>query len=288
MTKTWFITGAGRGMGNDIAKAVLAAGHNVVATGRNAAAVADAFDASSRLLVLKLDVTNREEVATAVEASLERFGRIDVLVNNAASFHAGFFEDLMPEQMESQLATTLMGPMNVTLAVLPSMRANRAGRIITISSTASLTSFEFCSAYSASKYATDGFMEALRLEVAPFGIETMIVTPGFFRTELLTEASTNFAPSKVADYAERREANIGFWKSQNGQQSGDPAKLAQALLKLDAEAKLPTRFLAGADAVATAEQAIVKLQTEIDAWRELSCSLELDRVSPASIGESEL
>jgi len=286
MTKTWFITGAGRGMGNDIAKAVLAAGHNVVATGRNADDVSKAFEPSERLLVLRLDVTNRADATTAVEAALDRFGRIDVLLNNAASFHAGFFEDLMPDQMESQLATTLMGPMNVTLAVLPSMRANKYGRIITISSTASLTSFEFGTAYSASKYGTDGFMEALRLEVAPFGIETMIVTPGFFRTELLTEASTSFAPSKIAEYAERREAYIGYWRSQNGKQSGDPAKLAQAILTLDAQEKLPTRFLAGADAVMTAEQAIVKLQGEIDAWRELSCSLDHDGAKPARVGEN--
>jgi NAD(P)-dependent dehydrogenase (short-subunit alcohol dehydrogenase family) len=269
----WFITGAGRGMGLDIAKAALAADHQVVATGRNTEKVAKAIGESEDLLVVKLDVTSGTDAEAAAQATLERFGRIDVLVNNAASFYAGYFEELTPEQMQLQLNTSLVGPMNVTRAILPAMRKQRSGRVISISSTAGIIGFEFNSAYSASKFGLDGWMEALLAEVAPFGIQTMIVNPGFFRTELLTDASTNYADPAVEDYAERRGQQIAFYKAQNGKQGGDPAKLAQALLTLTQGDQLPLRFVAGADAIGVAEQKIASLQQQIDAHRELSISL---------------
>jgi NAD(P)-dependent dehydrogenase (short-subunit alcohol dehydrogenase family) len=272
----WFITGAGRGMGLHIAKAALAAGHQVVATGRDTAKVAGAFAPSENLLVVKLDVTSAEDVAEAVRATIARFGRIDVLVNNAASFYAGYFEELSPRQMDQQLATSLTGPMNITRAILPAMRRQGAGKIISISSTAGLVGYEFCTAYSASKFGLDGWMEALQTEVGPFGIQTMIVNPGFFRTELLTPESTQYAELSVPDYSERRMQQEAFWTGANGTQGGDPAKLAQALITLDREPALPRRFLAGADAVATAEQMIATLQSEIDAWRVLSSSLDIE------------
>lgn len=272
----WFITGAGRGMGLDIAKAALAAGHKVVATGRNTERVAKSVGASADLLVVKLDVTSTADAEAAVKATIDRFGRIDVLVNNAASFYAGYFEELSPQQMDLQLATSLVGPMNVTRAFLATMRKQRSGKIISISSTAGLMGFEFCTAYSASKFGLDGWMEALQAEVAPFGIQTMIVNPGFFRTELLTEESTQYAALSVEDYRERRTQQEQFWTSQNGKQGGDPAKLAQALIKLESQDGLPRRFLAGADAITTAEQAIAILQQQIEAYRELSNSLAID------------
>jgi NAD(P)-dependent dehydrogenase (short-subunit alcohol dehydrogenase family) len=275
-SNVWFITGAGRGLGLDIAKAALVAGHKVVATGRNTEKVAKAIGESEHLLVVKLDVTSAADANAAAQATLERFGRIDVLVNNAASFYAGYFEELTPEQMDRQLATSLLGPMNVTRAFLPAMRQQRSGRIVSISSTAGLMGFEFCTAYSASKFGLDGWMEALQTEVAPFGIETMIVNPGFFRTELLTEESTNYAEPSIEDYHERRTAQIAFWRSQNGKQGGDPAKLARALITLTDRDELPRRFLAGADAIDIAEQKIALLQQQIEAHRELSSSLAID------------
>ncbi len=271
--KVWFITGAGRGMGLDIAKAALATGYKVVATGRNTNKVAQAIGESADLLVVKLDVTNPSDAESAVKAAVDRFGRIDVLVNNAASFYAGFFEELTPEQIERQLSTSLIGPMNVTRAVLPVMRKQRSGHIISISSSAGLTSFEFCAAYSASKFGLDGWMQALQAEVAPFGIHTTIVNPGFFRTELLTEESTNYAKPSVEDYNERREQQMQMWKSQNGQQSGDPVKLAQALITISSQEKPPRRFIAGADAIGLAEQVVAVLQQQINAYRDLSTSL---------------
>jgi NAD(P)-dependent dehydrogenase (short-subunit alcohol dehydrogenase family) len=266
-------------MGVDIAKAALAAGHNVVATGRNPNAVAAAIGDSDHLLVAKLDVTSTQDAEAAVQAAVDRFGGVDVLVNNAGSFYAGFFEELTAEQMDRQLATTLVGPMNVSRAVLPVMRQQRSGHIVTISSSAGLAGYEFCTAYSASKYGVEGFMEALALEVEQFGIHTTIVNPGFFRTELLTKESTSFAEASIEDYAERGAAQREFWMSQNGQQTGDPAKLAQALLTLTGQEQPPRRFIAGADAITTAEQHISKLQREIEAHRNLSCSLAIDQAA---------
>ncbi|WP_221976142.1 SDR family oxidoreductase [Rhizobium laguerreae] len=276
MSKVWMITGAGRGMGLDFAKAVLASGDKLVATGRDPERVAKAIGASENLLVATLDVTKPVDAVSAVDAAVERFGRIDVLVNNAASFYAGYFEDLTPEQMDSQLASALIGPMNVTRAVLPMMRKQGSGRIVSISSTASLVGFEFCSAYAAAKFALDGWIESLQPEVAPFGIETMIVNPGFFRTELLTDDSTQYASSSVSDYSERRTQNIASWKSASGQQPGDPRKLAQALITLVNLPELPRRFIAGADAVAMVEQKLALVQQQIDAHRELSGSLSFE------------
>jgi NAD(P)-dependent dehydrogenase (short-subunit alcohol dehydrogenase family) len=272
----WFITGAGRGMGVDIAKAALAAGYAVVATGRDAARLTRALGKSSDLLPLKLDVTSRADAEAAVRAAVERFGRIDVLVNNAASFYAGYFEELTPEQMERQLAASLIGPMNVTRAVLPVMRKQRAGHIISISSAAGLVGFEFGTAYAASKFGLEGWMESLAAEIAPFGINTTIVNPGFFRTELLTEQSTNYADPSIADYDERRAQQLQFWKTQNGKQSGDPAKLARALVTIAKQDPPPRRFIAGADAIGTAEQVVADLKSQIDAERNLSTSLDFD------------
>ena len=274
--KVWFITGAGRGMGVNFAKAALAAGHSVVASGRDKDRVEKILGQSNDLLAVILDVTNRADAEKAVHATVERFGRIDVLVNNAASFYAGYFEELTPEQMDRQLAASLIGPMNVTRSVLPVMRKQRSGHIISISSSVGLSGFEFGTAYAASKFGLEGWMESLHAEVAPFGINTTIVNPGFFRTELLTEQSTNYAEPSIKDYDERRTKQLEFWKAQNGKQSGDPAKLAQALIVIADQQPPPRRFIAGADAIATAEQRVAELTAQIEANRALSTSLNFD------------
>src|SRR5947199_9352269 len=219
--KIWFITGASRGMGADFAKAALAAGHVVVATGRDSDRVPKALGQSNDLLAVKLDVTSRADAEAAVRAAVDRFGRIDVLVNNAASFYAGYFEELSPEQMERQFAASLIGPMNVTRAVLPVMRKQRSGQIISISSSAGLVGFEFGTAYAASKFGLEGWMQSLQAEVEPFGIDTIIVNPGFFRTELLTEESTNYAERPIEDYDKRRAKQNVSRKGYKGQTTGD-------------------------------------------------------------------
>lgn len=271
--KVWLITGAGRGMGVEITKAALNAGHLVIATGRNPEKVLKAIGDHQNLLVLKLDITNVAEAEAAVQSGVDKFGKIDVLVNNAANFNAGYFEELSMDEIEGQLATSLFGPMKVTRAVLPVMRKQRSGQIITISSTAGLTGYTFCSAYSASKFGIEGWMESLQTEVEQFGITTTIVNPGFFRTELLTEESTKYTENTINDYEEGRKQQLEFWKGANGQQTGDPIKLAEALINIADAPNPPKRFLAGADAVATAEQVADQLQKESNAYRELSSSM---------------
>lgn len=271
--KVWLITGAGRGLGVDIAKAALAAGHAVIATGRNPEKVAAAIGPHDDLLAVRLDVTNLDDAHAAVNAAVARFGRIDVLVNNAGNFYAGFFEELSPEQVRHQIETLLFGPMNVTRAVLPTMRKQRAGLVVTISSTAGIAGGMFCTAYSAAKFGVEGWMESLAIEVADLGIKTMIVDPGFFRTELLSASSTTFAQPSIADYAERTRQTIDAWSGMSGKQGGDPAKLAHALVQLAGLDAPPARFAAGADAVQVFEDKAKALLAQAHAHRELSSSL---------------
>ncbi|HEY0100824.1 MAG TPA: SDR family oxidoreductase [Pyrinomonadaceae bacterium] len=279
MSKVWFITGAGRGMGIDIAKAALAAGYKVVATGRNTDMVTQAVGESAGLLAVKLDITNPADAEAAVKAAVDRFGRIDVLVNNAGNFYAGFFEEITPEDFRAQIETNLFGPLNVTRAVLPVMRQQRSGLVVTISSIAGIVGQEFVSAYCASKFGIEGWMESLTPEVAPFGIRTMLVEPGFFRTELLTEESTKYPEPSIDDYAEKTGQTVTAWKGMNGLQGGDPAKLAKALIQLASQDEPPLRWAAGADAVQAVEQKAKDLLAQADAYRELSSSLAHDNTS---------
>ena len=277
--KIWFITGAGRGLGLDIAKAALGAGHAVVATGRDPERVSDVLGDHDDLLVVRLDVTDMAGAAAAVQAAIDRFGRVDVVVNNAANFYAGFFEEITPEDFRAQVETSLFGPINITRAVLPVMRSQRSGLVVTISSTAGIATGEFVSAYAAAKFGVEGWMEAMTPEVAPFGIRTMLVEPGFFRTELLTPESTSYATSTIDDYAARTEQTIANWKTMNGRQGGDPAKLAAALVQLAALEEPPLRFPAGADAVEIFEQTADNLRAAADAHRALSTSLAIEEAS---------
>jgi NAD(P)-dependent dehydrogenase (short-subunit alcohol dehydrogenase family) len=275
--EVWFITGAARGMGIDIARAALEAGHAVVGTARDASRVIEVLGEHENLLAVSLDITDEAAAKAAVDAAVARFGRIDRLVNNAGNFYAGFFEVLSPAQFRQQMETNFFGPLNVTRAVLPVLRAQRSGHVITFSSTAGLTGQEFVAAYCASKFALEGWMESLRFDVAPYGIDTTIVEPGFFRTELLVEgASTLWPELSIEDYDQRTKDTIEAWKSMNGKQGGDPAKLAAALITVAAEAQPPLRWLAGADAVQTAEDKARLLLEQADAYRDLSSSLAHD------------
>ena len=277
MSNVWFITGSARGMGVDIARAALAAGHSVVATARDSAKVAAALGEHENLLALSLDITDPAASEAAAAAAVERFGRIDVLVNNAGNFYAGYFENVSEKQLRAQMETNFFGPLNVTRAILPVMRAQHSGQVITVTSAAGLMGQEFVAAYAASKFALEGWMESLRFDLAPYGISTMAVEPGFFRTELLVEgASTIWPELEIEDYAARTAETIAAWSGMNGLQGGDPEKLAQALVTLSGSGELPLRFLAGADVMAGVEQNLATIQSQIDAHRELSASLEFD------------
>jgi NAD(P)-dependent dehydrogenase (short-subunit alcohol dehydrogenase family) len=274
--KVWFVTGAGRGMGTDIVRAALAADHAVVATGRNPEKVAKAVGAADDLLTVELDITDLAGAEAAVGAALAHFGRIDVLVNNAGDFYAGYFEEISPEHFRAQIETNFFGPLNVTRAVLPVLRAQRSGLIVTLSSTAGVTGQEFTSAYAASKFALEGWMESLTPEVAPFGVRTMVVEPGFFRTDLLEDSSTTWPEPTIHDYAERTGQTVAAWRAMNGQQGGDPAKLAAALVQLAGQEEPPLRWVAGADAVESVELKARNLVAQVEAHRELSSSLAHD------------
>ena len=272
----WLITGAARGLGVDIAKAALAAGHAVVATGRDPEKVQAAIGAHRDLLCVRLDVTQPHDAELAIAAAVERFGRLDVVVNNAGNFFAGFFEELGAGQVRDQLETLLFGPMNVARAALPVMRGQRSGLLVTISSTAGIVGGAFCSAYAAAKFGLEGWIESLAPEVAPFGIRSMLVEPGFFRTDLLTPGSTTYAPASIDDYAERTRETVAAWNGMDGKQGGDPMKLAQALVHLAGLDSPPARFAAGADAVQAFEAKASILLAQADAHRALSSSLGLE------------
>ncbi len=268
MSKTWFITGAGRGLGADIATAALKAGDRVVATGRQRSAVSDRLGPdNANLLALDLDVSDAAQARAAVAAALARFGAIDVLVNNAGYGHLGYFEETTAADVEAQYATNVFGLFNVTRAALPAMRAARRGHIFNLSSVAGFRGIETGSLYCSSKFAVEGFSESLAAELAPFDIHVTIVEPGPFRTDFLTPESIRFVAHEVADYAERRDAMRASFEQRNGKQPGDPILLAEAVVKLAAEAQPPLRFTAGALAVNGLAAKLAAMQAELERWR---------------------
>src|SRR5438046_176330 len=199
-----------------------------------------------------------------------------MLINTAITDYSGVLNAPSPDQMRAQIETNLLGPMNVTRAVVPVMRKQRSGKVVSISSTAGIVGQEFCSAYAASKFGLEGWMESLRFEIEPFGIHTTIVEPGFFRTQLLTSESTTYADLSIDDYAERTAQTRPAWEAMSGKQTNDPAKLAKALVTVIDQEQPPLRWVAGADAVATVEQKANELLAQVDAYRELSSSLAVE------------
>jgi NAD(P)-dependent dehydrogenase (short-subunit alcohol dehydrogenase family) len=271
MQKTWFITGAGRGLGAEIAKAAMRAGDLVVGAGRTRAAVSDRLGPdSSRLLSVELDVNNESQAQTAVTNAVARFGTIDVLVNNAGYGHLGLFEETTAQDVQAQFGTNLFGVFSVTRAVLPLMRAARKGRIFNVSSLAGMRGVAFGSLYCASKFALEGFSESLAQEIAPFGIRVTIVEPGPFRTDFLSAESIRFGGQAVADYDEQRTALRDSFEQRNGQQPGDPIKLAEAVVLLASEPEPPMRFVAGSIAFDSINAKLGVMQSELEHWRPLS------------------
>jgi NAD(P)-dependent dehydrogenase (short-subunit alcohol dehydrogenase family) len=275
MSKTWFITGATRGLGADVAAAALKAGDRVVATGRQRAAVGDKLGPDNdRLLALELDVSDAAQARAAVAAALERFGAIDVLVNNAGYGHLGYFEETTPADIEAQYATNVFGLFNVTRAVLPAMRAARKGHVFNLSSVAGYRGIETGSLYCSSKFAVEGFSESLAAELAPFGIHVTIVEPGPFRTDFLKPESLRFVAAEVPDYADRRDASRASFEQRNGKQQGDPVLLAEALVTLASAPQPPLRFTAGALAVNGLDAKLAAMKAELDRWRDLGLATD--------------
>jgi NAD(P)-dependent dehydrogenase (short-subunit alcohol dehydrogenase family) len=271
MQKTWFITGAGRGLGAEIAKAALRAGDRVVAAGRRRSAVSEGLGPDSdQLLAVDLDVNNEAQAEAAVRAATARFGTIDVLVNNAGYGQLGLFEESSAADVQAQFGTNLFGVFSVTRVVLPVMRAARRGRIFNISSLAGMRGAAFGSLYCASKFALEGFSESLAQEVAPFGIGVTLVEPGPFRTDFLTPESIRFGAQPVADYDDRRAALRSSFEQRDGCQPGDPVKLAEAIAELADEPEPPMRFVAGSIAFDSIWAKLTGMQAEMQQWRPLS------------------
>jgi NAD(P)-dependent dehydrogenase (short-subunit alcohol dehydrogenase family) len=246
MSKVWMITGASRGFGREIARAALATGDAVVATSRRGSRP-DGLPESDDLLPLALDVTDSDSVDAAVAAVLERFGRIDVLVNNAGYGQVGFFEELSPERVEAQFRTNVFGVFDVTRAVLPVMRRQRSGHVITISSIAGLTAGVNATVYGATKAAVSVWSEALEQEVSQFGIHTTVIHPGAFRTDFFDPTSLQQEDVEIDDYANGREQRRSYYTAKNHEQPGDPVRFGQAVVEL-AAATPPVRWAAGSDA----------------------------------------
>jgi NAD(P)-dependent dehydrogenase (short-subunit alcohol dehydrogenase family) len=274
--KTWFITGASRGMGAEFAKAALESGDSVVATSRSENSVTKAVGVSDRLLPFTLDVTVPSDAEKAVNAAVQRFGRIDVLVNNAGYGLCGALEECSVEETLAQYQTNVFGLINVTRAVLPAMRRQRTGHILNISSVGGFRADAGISAYCGTKFAVEGLSEALAKELAPLGIHVTIVEPGYFRTELLAPEALQYAASEIDDYAGTAGAVRKSVPTMHGKQPGSPRKLALALLRIVNSSDPPLRFLAGADAVSMFEQKLEGARVDLDRWRELSASLAYD------------
>jgi NAD(P)-dependent dehydrogenase (short-subunit alcohol dehydrogenase family) len=272
MSKVWFITGAGSGIGAGAAKAALKAGDRVVATGRNVQKLRNALRevASENLEVLQLDVSDEAQATRAVDQAVKRFGRVDVVLNNAGYSLLGNFEELGTQDIERQFAANFWGVMYVMRAALPVMRKQRSGHIINMSSVAGVVGLKHCSAYGAAKFAVEGLSLAVAEEVEKFGIKVTVVEPGFFRTDLLAADNVKWPSNRIDDYAAAEVSAREMWSPHAGKQPGDPEKLGQVLVKL-ADMETPPRvFVAGSDGMAAVAPAVEARLKAVHAFEELS------------------
>ncbi|MFJ9348343.1 oxidoreductase [Streptomyces sp. NPDC101237] len=273
----WFITGTSRGLGLEIARAALAAGHQVVATARNAESVRERLpDADGALLTVALDVTDPRSVHAAVEAAMERFGRIDVLVNNAGSGLLAAVEESDDAAVRALYETNVFGPLAVQRAVLPALRRQRAGHVINISSIVGFATAPGWGVYASTKFAVEGFTETLHAELAPLGIHVTLVEPGFFRTDFLDPASLHTGPDTIDDYASTAGAMRVAAASLNHAQPGDPAKAARAVVEMATAPEPPLRLPLGADTLRAFDAKLEAFRKEMDAWRQVALATDHD------------
>ena len=273
-TRVWFVTGAARGIGLRIVEAALAAGDAVVASSRDATSLRERFAGNDALLPVSLDVTDEKQAAAAVAAALDRFGRIDVLVNNAGFGLLGAVEEASADEVRRLYETNVFGLLNVTRAALPSMRERRRGHVVNISSVGGLRSGPGFGVYCSTKFAVEGLSEALHGELAPLGVHVTVVEPGYFRTEFLDQSSLTVSPRILADYAATAGAVRERAVQINQKQPGDPRRLAQALLALVASDTPPLRLPLGTDTLQVIAEKDAQVAAETDAWRALSASTD--------------
>ncbi len=272
--RTWLITGASRGFGTLIAKQALRAGDAVIATARNPQDITDRLGDHPNLLAVRLDVTREEEAHQAVAAGIKRFGRIDVLINNAGFGVLGAVEETSASETERLFATNVFGLLNVTRAVLPHMRAQRSGRVINISSIGGYQAYMGWGVYGSTKFAVEGISEALHQELAPLGIHATVVEPGFFRTDFLDEQSLIKTALVLPDYDETVGKMRTFAEAANHAQPGDPLKFAEAMLALVNAPNPPQRLALGSDTIARIEAKNRLVAQELAEWNELALSTD--------------
>jgi NAD(P)-dependent dehydrogenase (short-subunit alcohol dehydrogenase family) len=270
--RIWFITGASRGFGALIATRALAAGDAVVATARNPASLPEDLQRHPKVLALPLDVTREDQARDAVAAALARFGHIDVLVNNAGYGVIGAVEETNAIEVEGVFATNVFGLLNVTRQVLPAMRAQRSGHIINFSSIGGYASASGFGIYCATKFAVEGISEAMSLELEPLGIRTTVVEPGYFRTTFLSGDSVISTAKRIADYDTTVGAVRTFAAGADGQQPGNPQRLAEAMMTLVEAPQAPRRLPLGADTVLRIEQKHREVEAELASWRAVAMS----------------
>ena len=271
--RTWFITGTSRGIGAKIVDKALAAGDNVVATARRPQTVVDRLGEHPNLLVLPLDVTDETQAKVAVNAAVERFGRIDVLVNNAGYGLLGAVEEGTAQEIEDLYATNVFGLLKVTRAVLPQMRKQRSGHILNLSSVGGYVSYAGFGIYCSTKFAVEGLSEALAAELAPLNIHVTVVEPGFTRTDFLDHGSLATSPATIADYEQTAGAVRDYAKAINHGQPGDPDKLAEGIVTLVGLEIPPVRMPFGRDTVAAIEAKNEDVRKLLATHRELATSV---------------
>jgi NAD(P)-dependent dehydrogenase (short-subunit alcohol dehydrogenase family) len=270
--RTWFITGASRGFGALIAAQALARGDAVVATARNPSTLPESLLSHPNVLALKLDVTRENDALEAVEASMARFGRIDILVNNAGYGVIGAVEETDAREVERVFSANVFGLLHVTRAVLPVMRAQRSGHVLNFSSIGGYASSAGFGIYCATKFAVEGISEAMSQELEPLGIRATVVEPGYFRTSFLSADSVVSTSARIDDYHETVGAVRNFAAGADGQQPGDPQRLAEAVIQLVDAPVPPRRLPLGADTVRRIEQKHREVELELSHWRGLALS----------------
>lgn len=273
MSRVWMITGSAGGLGAGIARAALDNGDQVVATDLDLARLDQTYN-GDRVMTASLDIRDEQQAQAVVAAALARFGHIDVLVNNAGYGQFGPFEEVEPEAVERQFATNVFGTFNVTRAVLPVMRRQRSGHLVMMSSNGGFKGVRGASMYSASKFAIEGFSEALAEEVAEFGIHVTLLEPGAFRTDFLDIRALKLGTRALHDYAEFRARTRAVFEARNHQQIGDPNRLGLAVVQLAALEAPPLRFIAGSDAVNVVEAKLDQVRVDLERWRSLSTSTD--------------
>lgn len=276
----WFITGASRGFGLQIARDLLDRGHQVVATARRAETVTDALGDNENVLAVALDVTDEEQARQAVRAAVERFGRIDVLVNNAGRGLLGAVEEATDAEVRAVYDTNVFGLLTVTRAVAPVLRAQRSGAIVNISSVGGFVSSPGWGVYASTKFAVEALSEALHAELKPLGVHVMVVEPGYFRTDFLDSSSLQIQQNRIDDYADGPAGQMRITAGErNHDQPGDPVKAAAAIIDVVESERPPVRLQLGNDTIAAVEAKLAHVQAELAQWRSVSQSTDFDDVA---------